>query len=92
MVTSQEHLTRRGDPGPLAGDLDGDLLSLVTAGCTVEEIVRALGLELDEVHRRLVRLRLVIEAVSHATASNGRRVCRPIRRSLQVPTSSYRRR
>ena len=69
-MTSQEHLTRRDYPGPIARDLDGDLLSLVTAGCTVEEIVRALGLDLDEVHRRLVRLRLVIEDVSRATASH----------------------
>ena len=69
-MATQEHLTRWGDPGPISRDLDGELLSLVTSGCTVEEIVQALGLELDEVHRRLVRLRLVIEDVSRASASH----------------------
>ena len=45
-------------------DLDADLLALVTAGYGLEQIVHALGLSLDEIHRRLVKLRLVIEDMS----------------------------
>ena len=70
VVATQDQHARRGQPGPIRRDLDADLLSLVTSGCTLEEIVRALGLDLDEVHRRLVRLRLVIEDVSRATSSH----------------------
>ena len=45
-------------------DLDADLLALVTSGYSLDQIVQALGVSLDEIYRRLVRLRLVIEDVS----------------------------
>lgn len=56
--------------GSLNRDIDKVLLSLVTSGCSIDDIVVLLHLPLDEVHRRLVKLRLAIEDLS-ASTSNG---------------------
>lgn len=58
---THEQLVSRSWPGSLNRDIDADLLALVMSGCGVEEIVQTLGIGLREVHRRLLRLRLVIE-------------------------------
>lgn len=70
MVTTQEPMANRAEPGFISRDLNADLLSLVSSGCTVEDIVQRLGLTLDEVHSRLVDLRLIIEDVSRATSTD----------------------
>ena len=69
MVVTQEPSWSRAMPGSVERDLDRALLSLVSSGCTIEEIVRALGLPLRDVHRRLVELRHFIEDVSQLSSS-----------------------
>ena len=67
MVTTKGSTTNRGKPGSIERGVDVTLLSLVSSGCTVEELVGELGLSLGEVHNRLVKLRRVIEDVSRTT-------------------------
>lgn len=69
MVVTQEPSLTRGMPGAVERDIDRALLMLVSSGCTVEEIVRALGLPLHVVHQRLVELRRLIEDVSQLSSS-----------------------
>lgn len=49
-------------------DVDADLLALVLAGSSVEDIVDVLEIPLGEVHRRLLRLRVVIEDMRRVTS------------------------
>lgn len=65
---TREELASRHLSGTLNRDVDADLLALVMAGCGIEEIVHTLCIRLDEVHRRLRRLRLVIEDVARVTS------------------------
>ena len=56
-----EHVVSRQWPGPLNRDIDAGLLALVMSGCGIDEIVETLGIQIGEVHSRLLRLRLIIE-------------------------------
>ena len=63
--------TRRdliGPPAPEIDARDAELLRMVDAGFSLDEIVVELGSSLAEVYARLVRLRRAIEVVaSHAS-------------------------
>ena len=67
MVATKGSTTNRGKSGSIEREVDVTLLSLVSSGCTVEQLIGELGLPLGEVHNRLVKLRRVIEDVSRAT-------------------------
>jgi hypothetical protein len=67
VVATKGSTTNRGKPGSIEREVDVTLLSLVSSGYTVEQLVGELGLPLGEVHNRLVKLRRVIEDVSRTT-------------------------
>ena len=67
MVATKGSTKNRGKPGSIEREVDVTLLSLVSSGCTVEQLVGELGLPLGEVHNRLVKLRRAIESVARAT-------------------------
>ena len=60
----------RSRSGSVDSDLDIDLLSLVSAGCTIEQIMRELGLPARDVYRRLVNLRHFIEVFSLTSSTD----------------------
>lgn len=68
MVTTQSPIADRDGPGVIQREIDIELLSLVSSGYDVEQIVQSLRLPLRDVHRRLVHLRHVIEDVSRSSS------------------------
>jgi hypothetical protein len=67
VVATKSFMTNRDEPGSIEREVDVTLLSLVSSGCTVEQLVGELGLPLGELHSRLVKLRRFIEHVSRTT-------------------------
>jgi hypothetical protein len=66
VVTTQGPIADRDEPGVIHREIDIELLSLVSSGYDVEQIVQRLRLPLSVVHRRLVQLRRVIDDVSRS--------------------------
>lgn len=68
----ETHIRGRGrrNGGPVYRDIDAELLVLIASGCSLDQIVERLDVPMDEVHKHLVRLRLVIEEFTGATSNN----------------------
>ena len=70
MRDTEGHLASRRITGPRNRDVDADLLALVMSGYTLEQIVEMLGLRLDDVYQRLLKLRRFIEDAARISSNH----------------------